>query len=70
MFRYSDQTWLEHDRDPLLQDMMARVMRLGLLPVRLLLSCVWLHIHDRLAGTEGRREKSMLVTNVLLLFFL
>jgi hypothetical protein len=32
MFRFSEQTWLAHDRDPLLQDMMSRVMRLGLLP--------------------------------------
>lgn len=29
LFRYSDQTWLEHDRDPLLQAMMDRVMNLG-----------------------------------------
>jgi len=32
LFRHSEQTWLEHDRDPLLQAMMDRVMNLGLLP--------------------------------------
>jgi len=29
LFRHSEQTWLEHDRDPLLQAMMDRVMNLG-----------------------------------------